>query len=1218
MASPGRHAESGDGRLGEWQQASRDAARTGEPVEVTAARTEFTTTYANPDGDSFHLEQSTVPVRVKGVDGAWTAPDDTLERRADGSVGPVAAAVGVSFSGGGDGTQLVKLTRDGRTLALGWPQSLPVPVLDGPNATYRDVLPDVDLRMTATTEGFRQVLVVKTPEAANNPALKRIEYGVTSSGLKVEETEDGGMSATDGNATEVFSSPPAAMWDSTGDIAAGQAGATEEPSSPLAGRRSTAAPNDAATSQDAAPQEAAPQDTAATAGEGDAADGPAPGAGHAELPIEVGQDKLTLVPDVTLLQQKDEAAYPVYIDPTVTWGETDRTLLRSDGYKSYNWGNGSNNQGEGAGRCGTWNGYYCGPGYTQRLYFQFSPASLKGKQVLSATFRVTEPWAFQCSPRWVDLSRTNNFTSSTTWSSKPKALDMMGDRNVSAGRGSSCDPDQPSAPIDFRDNPEETNENLTPTVKDFAAGKFAKLTLELRAHDEGDTAAWKRFRNDAVLAVDYVGLPAKPTGIGLVVGTGTVCETKESAPAIVSDPTPALASIPQTVAGGESGAMLRAAMDVDKKNADGTWPDAFTTMERPTTGHIADNTKVTASTPTLAEGVLYRYRSWTRSYYSNYTKQLPGPSNGSTTGYCYFKVDPTAPKAPVVTLGAPYTACTTTACVPAGGPGQSATFTFAPASGDANNVSYEYRASTTPTWSAPIAGSTVRPVITPQAAGTYSLYVRAKDNVGRYGATTVVDFLVAAGAGPVGRWHFNEDSGVALNASGTAGHTATLSTGAVRTDRGRRGELWYDDGGRPLTAPRTDKGMSLNGTSGYAATSGPVLETRSAYTVAAWARLDKTSAEGVVMSQDGAGGYSPFLLWYKTDVRSWCFGVKDKDADTGKAYLGVCAKNNMAQVNAWTHLTGTYDPATQKLNFYVNGVPQGTATAPGSWSATGPLEIGRYKWANVFQHYFPGSIDEVAAWQRVLTPDEVASEARSESAASGRNDVELVADWNPAGVTGTVLPDSLSGYGRSLTPAGGASLDGEALVLDGKDDAATTAGSVVDDTGSFTVTMKAELDQDKVLAMPVGSVGQVAGQRTADGSSWGVWFELTGKETQLDDDGNEVTVPVGFWRFGRVNKDGTKSWVSSDASASLQSPVRLTGVYDALAPDGPVVRLYIGHEQNDLDLAYTALAGSGDFAVGKGFSVTAWGHFLPARITDLRLWVGAMSDSDQIDAVIGD
>ena len=162
-------------------------------------------------------------------------------------------------------------------------------------------------------------------------------------------------------------------------------------------------------------------------------------------------------------------------------------------------------------------------------------------------------------------------------------------------------------------------------------------------------------------------------------------------------------------------------------------------------------------------------------------------------------------------------------------------------------------------------------------------------------------------------------------------------------------------------------------------------------------------------------------------------------------------------------------------------MPQGTATVAGSWSATGPLRSAATSRANVFQYYFSGSIDEVAAWQRVLTPDEVASEARSESVASGRNDVELVADWDPAGATGTALPDSLSGYGRSLTLAGGASLDGDALVLDGTDDAATTAGSVVDDTGSFTVTMKAELDQDKVLAMPIGSSARWPGSapRTA-------------------------------------------------------------------------------------------------------------------------------------------
>ncbi|MBX6385627.1 MAG: laminin G domain-containing protein [Microbispora sp.] len=1192
------------GRLDAWEQALKRAAEIREPVEVTEARTEFTTTYANPDGQSFRLEQSTTPIRVKRPDGTWVSPDATLERRPDGSVGPVAAAVDISFSGGGDGGNLVTMTRDGRTLGLGWPGTLPEPVLDGPNATYRDVLPGVDLRMTATTEGFRQVLIVKTREAADNPALARIRYAVKASGLKVEQTAEGGMAATDGNATAVFTSPPAAMWDSTGDAAAGEAGTADAPAA------APAAPS----GKDGAPA-AGPAPRAGT-DEGPAADGPAPGAGHAELPIEVGKDTLTLTPDTGLLRQKDESAYPVYIDPTVTWGETDRTLLRSDGYKSYNWGNGDNNEGKGVGHCGTWSGYYCGPGYTQRLYFQFSPASLKGKQVLSAAFRVTESWSFQCSPRWVDLERTNNFTSSTTWSSRPKELDLMVDRNVSAGRGSACSPSQPAAVIEFKDNPDETNENLTPTVKDFAAGKFSKLTLELRAHDESDTSAWKRFRNDAVLVVDYVSMPGVPTGVGLVTGSGTVCETKESAPAIVSDPTPTMTTTPQTLAGGESGAMLRGAFYVQKKNADGTWTQAFPTIERPTSGHVGDNVKVTADAPTLSEGVLYRYDSWTRSYYSNYTKWLAGTSSYLSAGWCYFKVDPTAPKAPVVTLGAPYTPCTTTSCTAGGGPGQNATVIFSPASGDSNNVAYQYRLSTSSTWSSDIPGPTGQVVITPPASGTISLYVRAKDNVGRYGATTVVDFLVATGAGPVGRWHFDEDSGVAVD-RGTGHHDATLSGGAVRDARGRRGEVWYDDAGNALDTPKIDQGLSLNGTTAYAATSGPVLETRSAYTVAAWVRLDKVSDDGIVLSQDGSA-YSPFLLWHEKDYGAFCFGVKEKDEDTGKAYFGVCGKNGTSRANVWTHLAGSYDPATQRVSFYVNGVPQGTTTAPGVWSATGPFEIGRYKWAGVFQHYFPGSIDEVAAWQRALTPEEIAVEARSESPVTGRNDVELVADWDPAGASGTQLPDTLSGYGRALALDGGASLDGEALVLDGVDDAATTAGPVVDDTGSFTVTAKVELDRDKVLAMPIGTIGQVAGQRTADGSSWGLWFELTGKETQLDDDGNEVSVPVGFWRFGRVGKDGTKTWVSSDTAASLDSPVRLTGVYDALAASGRVVRLYVGHEQNDLDMAYTAVPGSGDFAVGKGFSATSWGHFLPAKITDLRLWAGAMADSDQIDAVIGD
>ncbi|MGH1556305.1 hypothetical protein ACRAWF_44745 [Streptomyces sp. L7] len=149
---------------------------TGERVEIVGKRTEYTSTYANPDGTTFSLSMSTAPVRVKQADGSWAAPDATLERRADGTVGPRAAVADVSFSGGGDGADLVTVEEGGKSLTVGWPGELPEPRLDGASAVYPEVLPGVDLRMTATGEGYRQVLVVKSAAAAK-------ERGTEGAGL---------------------------------------------------------------------------------------------------------------------------------------------------------------------------------------------------------------------------------------------------------------------------------------------------------------------------------------------------------------------------------------------------------------------------------------------------------------------------------------------------------------------------------------------------------------------------------------------------------------------------------------------------------------------------------------------------------------------------------------------------------------------------------------------------------------------------------------------------------------------------------------------------------------------------------------------------------------------------------------------------------------------------------------------------------------------------
>ncbi|MFJ6988641.1 MULTISPECIES: LamG-like jellyroll fold domain-containing protein [unclassified Streptomyces] len=1173
----------------EGRQALDQALRTGQRVEVTGERTDRTTTWANPDGFTFSLEQSTTPVRVPTSGGGWQAPDASLVKRPDGSVGPKAAAVSISFSPGGDKEPLARIEDQGKALELSWPGTLPTPRLNGSSALYADVLPSVDLLVTATPESFRHVFVVKTPEAAANAELKKLTFGLKAEGLHVREATSNSLFAIDESGRTVFKAPPARMWDSAG------AAAGSPSRSVKAGARAVVG------TDSADPSEEAPSGSGLEPGQGDAV---------ARMNVAVTQDSLSVVPDPDMLTGTDASAFPLYIDPPVTWGESERTLLRSDGYESYGWGNGEDDQGKGAGKCGTWNGYYCGPGYVQKLYFEYSPDSLRGKKILSSTFRVTEPWALQCDPRWVDLVRTNNISSATTWSSRPKELDLMVDRNVSAGRGSLCDPDSPNAPIEFKDNPDETNENLTSTIQNFAAGKFSRLTLEIKAHDETDTAAWKRFKNDAVLDVKFVGLPDTPTEVGLTSGKAYVCASSSTTPSVVSSPTPLAQGKPRTRPGGSPEANLRIRWRTEKYDGS-AWSLAHADVDSPTSGYAGNLAKQARTLPRLQEGVLYRLKALTLSYYEDGSNRL----NSDYGAVCYFKVDPTAPKAPRIAFGATYTECVANDCAAHGGPGQADTFTLSPAVGETNVVAYQYRLSGDGAWSADQKGSTVPLKVTPERAGTHRLYVRAKDNVGRPGEETVVDFLVAAGQGPVSRWRFDESSGVAKDsATSTAPrHDATLGGSAVRDDRGRRGLITRDAQGEPLASPTTDKGLALNGTGGYAATNGPVLETRSAYTVSAWARLADNTKDGIVLSQDGQN-YSAFIIYYSASNKSWTFGVKEKDAATGAAYFGVVGKAPAA-LGAWTHLAGSYDPETQELKFYVNGVLQGTRSVTSGWSATGAFNIGRYLWAGQRIHPFNGSIDEVAAWQRVLTDPEVRDEARAQTSAQYRS-VELVADWSADRGSGTAVTDTTSGYGRTLTLAGGASLDGEAIVLDGVDGAATAAGPVVDDTGSFTATTLVSLDGDALKDKSVGYTGQVIGQRSADGSAWGLWYRLTGRTTVPDEEtGEEKTVPVGDWYFGRLEPDGSLSAVRSEESAVVDGAVRATGVFDA--QDGEI-SLYLGGVQNGDDKVFSAKAGSGDFALGKGFSAGAWQHFLPGRVAETRMWAGAMAGPDQIEELVGD
>ncbi|MFJ6213454.1 LamG domain-containing protein [Streptomyces sp. NPDC092296] len=1148
------------------------------------------------------LEQSVAPQRVRLADGSFTAPDATLVRRADGSIGPKAAVVDLSFSPGGD-TDLVTLGEGGRSLGLGWRGVLPVPVLDGSSAVYPEVLPGVDLRVTASVEGFRQVLVVKSRQAAENPDLAKVSFPLRAEGLSVREGPGGGMTAVDPDGNAVFRAAAGEMWDSAERGEGGAGSVLSAAGSPAGGRAAVRSGRAASTGPLSAGD--AGGDDRASDGEvtRDPADAPGDGAATAALPVRLDGGALDLVPDPDVLKGED-TVYPVYIDPATKLDDNrEWTMLSSDGDKFWKFSGD-----KGVGHCGTYNGYYCGTGYTNRMFFEFSPSKLAGKHVLSATFRITETWSFSCDATTVDLSRTDNISSSTAWPG-PKALDLMVDRTVSHGRGSACSPSQPAAPVEFKDNPSETNENLTSTVQAFADGKWSRLTLRLAAHDESDTNSWKRFDNDGTLSVTYVGIPALPGAIGILGdGVHRTCETNAASPETISDPTPTLTATAKTEPGGEAEAQLRITYDLDTKNADGTWSDTPepASVVRPASGYAANNTALVLDWSTLAEGKTYRYRAWTVSHYSG--GDLAGPSNGSTTGWCYFTVDTTAPKAPVITLKSPYTECLPNSCVPGGAPGTKASFTFAPNSSDGNVTGYTYKMSSGSAWSSVVTGAAGGSFV-PPTGGTFTVQVRAKDSLGRLGATASKEFVVSEGSGPVGQWRFDEPSGTAGDSSTTNAalrRNATLGSTATRDPKGRRGTVEYDAYGNKLAQKVTDRALALDGTeNSYAATAGPVIDTRASYTASAWVRLTAGGRNRTVLGQDGVH-ISPFFLSYESALNTWTLRLPNTDTNTSWTYTKITAPQP-AVLGAWTHLTASYDSAAHQVRLYVNGRLAGSASFTTAWNATGPMQIGRVRWTDTNTDFFAGDIDEVRVWQRTLTDAEIAREADA-TLPNNDNAMALVGDWSLMPASGNAVSDG-SGYGHGLALSGGAGLSEDGLTLDGSTGAAGTAGPVIDDSGSFTVTAEVALDQDRLALKPAGYTAQVFGERTATGSSWGIWYE------QKAVNSNFGTV-TGVWHFGRLNPDGSTTAftsVKSNSEAEMGAAVRLVGTYDSVTGEAS---LYLGVVRQGAATAFTSAQGAGDLAAGKGFANGAWGHYLPGVITDLRIWAGAAADQDQIRRVV--
>jgi hypothetical protein len=341
------------------------ARRQGTDVVVNKLTSEMRLVKAHPDG-TMSAELAVRPVRVPRGD-RWVDIDPGLVRRGDGSVGPRTAAIDVAFSGGGR-QPLVRLGVAGGSVALSWPGELPVPELAGSVATYRDVLPGVDLRLRADGTGYVKHLVVRTAEAAKNPALKRIRFGLATRGLALTVTKSGGTEVRDQAGTVVMTGPAAVMWDN----------AASDVDSP--GEASTVAP----------------------------------------VKVLAGKGSLVLVPDVKLLKGP-ATRFPLVIDPSEhTAARHHWTKVFSGKKTATNW-DGTKLDGNEAkvGYC-NWDG--CDGIATARTYWLFDTSFLAHRTVLDTRFRATTNAGPDCKqPRNHVLYKSNNWhiAEGTDWNNQP-------------------------------------------------------------------------------------------------------------------------------------------------------------------------------------------------------------------------------------------------------------------------------------------------------------------------------------------------------------------------------------------------------------------------------------------------------------------------------------------------------------------------------------------------------------------------------------------------------------------------------------------------------------------------------------------------------------------------------------------------------------------------------------------------------------------------------
>lgn len=980
------------------------ASRTGKRVEVGNLRDESRTVYAEPDGTMLAVEHVN-PVRVIR-DGRWVPVDATLVEAPDGSLGPRSAIFGLRLSGGGTGP-LLTAERAGRSFSLDWPGDLPEPEHDGPQATYPEVLPGVDLVINVSPDAFSHVLVIKNAEAAQNPKVREITFGLEAADLSLRETTEGGIDAVDRAGGVVFEASRPSMWDS------GTPASTKSQKS--AARRAGPA--------SVAPEQAPPDMSA-----------------EVPLAVEVAADQITLVPDQEMLTSS-ETKWPVYVDPVFKTSKRSAYTMVAKGYPTESYWSFDKKDTEGVGKCPVASGTCNGTGVKQLFYTV--PTPYLGKDIIEAHFAVTMTHAYSTSPRALEIFKADSgISKSTTWNNKPGSAGVL-DTISPTGTRDTCADGQQNVRFDAK--------------KAFPSTYSGKsLTFGLRAADEGDDSAWKRFCGNGQLEIKYNRAPNVPSTAKLTSSPGGSCRNGTGRPIVPEQPT-----FYMYVSDPDHSSLHKEEVLAEVKF---TWRTAAgtTTTKTVRTGAKAGDGKTRLqTTPTgLPQNavVSWQVRAQDKDgFYSDWSSPA-----------CEYLLDTKAP--PAADIDSPDflpldSSETTGACAEDDEirkyAGLYSTFTFDSAGTDTTRYRYGLDQDPAHDLIPRKADGTVNPGgpvtvrLMPDVAGEHVIRVLAYDAAGN-STESNCRFTIATRKG-TGEWLLSDPDGATQAADTGGDHPLDIRPGVTLGVPG-------PGCAAALGVCKRDRAARFAGSSDAYLTSrtSALVDTSNSYAVAAWVRLTDTGQDRVAVSQDGTGEYG-FALGYDSATKRWSFEVPVHDVNS--LGLWTSRSDTEARTGEWTHLVGVFDEELHSLQLIVNGVGQQPVQNRTPWKSRGAVQIGRLIDKGGYRDPWIGDLSDVAVYDRVVPPREAAMMAKLRPVRLGYWPLNSAPGSRSAELDGNTVRDLILEDGAKINapdleadPLADAALVGTGeLVLDGTDDRARTNGAVAPMDGSFTVSARVRL-----------------------------------------------------------------------------------------------------------------------------------------------------------------